>query len=216
MAVRRILSKSPESRTNLEKCKELCIYLKASDNAATPLFNQDKQSEIKNCEDFRKLFEIINACESDEAKDEFIKYKRKMAVSKALEIISSTESNPPPGFEKFCVIIDKSYRKLTVEKYEEIKKFIFDNLDVYHYVTIRYIRVLYDSLHLEWHVTMQAIPHMITMAHHRQEIFQKNYYIFMQIGKEIIIDTNAKLSSVSLNIQNNLHMHIAVNNVVSK
>jgi len=76
--------------------------------------------------------------------------------------------------------------------------------------------VLYDSLHLEWHVTMQAIPHMITMAHHRQEIFQRNYYTFMQIDKIIIIDTNAKLSSVSLNIQNNLHMHIAVNNVVSK
>jgi len=76
--------------------------------------------------------------------------------------------------------------------------------------------VLYDSLHLEWHVTMQAIPHMITMAHHRQEIFQKNYYIFMQIGKEIIIDTNAKLSPVSLNIQNNLHMYIVVTDVVPK
>jgi len=218
MAVRRILSKSPESRTNLEKCKELCSYLKASDNAATPLFSEDKQSEINNCEDFRKLFkiinqhltwdepyilnEIINACESDEAKDEFIKYKRKMAVSKALEIISSIKSNPPPGFEKFCVIIDRSYRKLTVEKYEEIKTFIFNNLDVYRYVTIGYIRVLYDSLHLEWHVTMQAVPHMITMARDRRKIFQRNYYIFMQIGKEIIIDTNAKLSLVSfLNIQ---------------
>jgi len=220
MAVCNILSQSPESGVNLEKCKQFCIYLKASDNPAVPLFSQDKISEIKNCGDFEKLFEIINQhltldkpfilnkiiniCQSDEAENEFDKYNRKMAVSKALEIISSNESNPPPGFEKFCVVIDRPYTKLTVEKYEEIKAFIFDTLDVHHYVANRYIRFLFNSLHLEWHVTMQAIPHMITMAHQRQKKFQKNYYIFMQIGKEIIIHTNTGPSLVSLNIQNNL------------
>ena len=213
MRIRRILSQSPKWEDNLEACKELCIYLKASDNTEAPLFNKEKQSEIDNCGDFREFFgivnqhlswdehsilaEIINECDSEEAEQEFSKYKRKRAISKALEIISSTESDPPPGFEKFCVIIDKPYVKLTVEKYEEIKAFIFDNLDIHRYVTSGYIRVLFDSLHLEWHVTTQATPHMIKMAHERRSFFVAKFCIFMQIGNKVIIDIHADQILVS-------------------
>ena len=122
-----------------------------------------------------------------------------MAVSKALEIISSTKSNPPPEFEKFCLIIDKPYKKLTIEKYEEIKEFIFKNLDTHRYVTNEYIRVLFDSLHLEWYVTSQATPHMIKKANEQKEFFRKRLVVFMQIGEKIIINTHTKqTSAVSL------------------
>ena len=231
MRIRRILSLSPNKEDNLEACKELCIYLRAtrhSDSANIPLFSSEKVSEINNCRNFRQLFEIlsqhlsweehsilaeiINECGSDEAEQEFKKYKRKMAIFKALEIISSTESSPPPGFEKFCVIIDKPYIQLTVEKYEEIKDFIFSYLDVRQYVTTGYIRVLYDSLHLEWHVTTQAIPHMIKMAHEQRELFNGKHFVlmemqeffkikrfvFMEIRNEVIIDTQTEQTSVSL------------------
>ena len=213
MRIRRILSQSPNWEDNLEACKELCIYLKASDNTKAPLFSKEKQSEIDKCGDFRQFFgivhqhlswdehsilsEIINECDSEEAEQEYNKYKRKRAISKALEIISSTESDPPPGFEKFCVIIDKPYMKLTVEKYEEIKAFIFDNLDTNRYCTNEYIRVLFDSVHLEWHVTKQATPHMIKMALERRDFFVAKFYIFLQIGKEVLIDTHTKQASVS-------------------
>ena len=120
-----------------------------------------------------------------------------MAISRALEIISSTVSNPPPGFENFCVIIDKSYKKLTVEKYEEIKTFIFNSLDVHRYIATGYIRVLFGSLHLQWHVTVQAVSHMIRMAREQQAIFKKNYFVFMQIGKEVVINTQTEQASVS-------------------
>ena len=205
MTIRRILSNSPNREDNLDACKELCIYLKASGNANIPLFSP---VEINNCRDFKQLFEIVNhhlswdehsllneiidECGSDEAEQEFTKYKRKMAISKALEIISSTPSNPPPGFEKFCVIIDKSYKKLTVEKYEEIKTFIFNSLDVHRYVTTGYIRVLFGSLHLEWHVTLQAVPHMIRKAHEQQTLFKRNFFVFIQIGREVIINTQTE------------------------
>ena len=188
----------------MEACKELCFYWKASDNANITLFNTEKKSEIDNCKDFRELFEIvslhiswdehsiltqiIDECNSDEAKEEFTKYKRKRAICKSLEIISSTESHPPPGFEKFCVIIDKPYMQLTVEKYEETKEFIFKNLDTNCYCTNAYIRVLYDSLHLEWHVTTQATPHMIKIALKQQTFFEKHRFVFMKIGNEVIID----------------------------
>jgi len=216
MRIRRILSQSPKQEENLDACKELCVYLKASNNASAPLFSAEKVEEIKNCKDFQQLFEIVNQhlswdehsiltkiideCGSDEAEQEFDKYKRKMAVSKALEIISSTESNPPPGFERFCVIIDKSYKKLTAEKYEETKTFIFNNLDTHCYVTNGYIRVLFDSLHLEWHVTIQATPHMIKMAHKWQAFFKNNFFVFMQIGKEITISVPNEEELVSLNV----------------
>jgi len=216
IAIRRILSQSPDWEDNLKTCKELCIYLKASDNANIPLFSTAKISEINNCRDFKQLFEIvnqhlswdeysiltiiINECNSDEAEEEFKKYQRKMAVSKALEIISSAESDPPQGFQRFCVIIDKPYKKLTIEKYEEIKTFIFYNLDVNRYVTNKYIRVLFESLHLEWHVTMQAIPHMIKMARERQNFFI-NDFVFMQIGKEVIINIPTEEMLVSLHIR---------------
>jgi len=214
MTIRRILSRCPNWEENLEACKELCVYLKASDNASVPLFSTEKVSEINNCRDFKEFFgivnqhlswdehfiliEIIDECGSDEAEREFIKYKRKMAVSKGLDIISSTESIPPPGFEKFCVIIDQPYKKLTTEKYEETKTFIFNNLNTHRYVTNGYIRVLFDSLHLEWHVTIQAIPHMIKMAHERQKFFKSKFFVFLQIGKEVIINIHTKKISVSL------------------
>ena len=201
MRIRRILSQSSNWEENLERCKEICCYMKTNGSTSTPLFSI---SAIDNCRDFRQFFaiirehiswdahsilsEIIDECGSVEAEAEYKQYKRKMAVSKGLEIISSTESDPPPGFDRFIVVIDKPYKKLTVDKYEEIKKFIFDNLDVYHYVANEYIRVLFDSLHLEWHVATQAILHMIKMAHERQAVFTKNCFVFMQIGKEIIID----------------------------
>ena len=143
------------------------------------------------------LSEIIDECGSDEADEEFKQYKRKMALSKALEIIGSTKSDPPPGFERFCVIISKPYKKLTVENYEEIKRFVFENLDVRRYVTTGYIGILFDSLHLEWHVTVQVVPYMIKMAYEQQGFFVKNYFVFMQIGKEIIFDFHTEYISVS-------------------
>ena len=194
-------------------CKQLCAYLKASDNTKTLLFTPEKLTEINNCGNFRQFFEIVNQhlswdecyilaeiideCESDEAEQEFSKYKRKMAISQALEIINSVESEPPPGFEKFCVIIDKPYKKLTVEKYEETKTFIFNNLDTHRYVTNKYIRVLFDSLHIEWHVTVQAIPYMIAMAYKQQACFEGNFFVFMKIGSETIIDLHSERASVS-------------------
>lgn len=222
MTIRHILSNSPNKEEKLEACKELCLYLKANDSANVLLFGEEKRTEINNCRDFKKLFEILNQhlswdehsiltqiideCDSEDAEQEFIKYKRKMAVSKGLEIISSIESNPPVGFEKFCVVIDKPYKRLTVEKYEEIKNFIFDNLDVRRFVTTGHIRVLFESLHLEWHVTAQAVPHIMRMAYERQAVFKKSFIIFMQVGKEVIIDIHmppsaAKVSLCSLCVQ---------------
>ena len=218
-----ILGESPDWQSKLVACKKFCAFLKASDNANALLFSDERLAEIDGCKDFDQFFKIVNQhlswdeyfilteiidkCGSDKAEEEFQKYKRKMAICNALEIISSVESNPPQGFERFCVVIDKPYRKLTAKKYKEIKEFIFTNLDTHRYVTNKHIRVLFDSLHLEWHITAQATPHMIEMARDRRAMFTKNLYVFMEIGREIIISRFTEQIPVSLLI----HSYVATN-----
>ena len=213
LKISHILEQSPNCRTNLEMCKQFCTYLKASNNAEALLFTPQKLTKISNCNDFKQFFEIVNLhiswdeyyilteiideCESDEAEKEFDKYKRKIAISQALEIINSIEGDPPPGFEKFCVVIDKPYKKLTVEEYEKTKTFIFKNLDTNRYVTNKHMRVLFSSLYLEWHVTVQATPHMIKMAYEQQACFENNFFVFMEIGREVIIGLHTEWTSVS-------------------
>ena len=192
------------------------------------MFSAEKKSEIDECKNFKQLFdvvgqhlswdeysflcEIIDECGSVEAEQEINQYKRKMAISEALEIISSTESNPPLGFEKFCVRISKPYEKLTIIKYEQIKTFIFKNLNVNRYVTNKYIRIMFNPLHLEWHVTIQALPHMIKMAHERQAVFKNICYVFMKIGKENInMHTQQEAVSCSYKIYEQVNITISKN-----
>ena len=210
MRICSILSESPNEKDNLKACKRFCCLLKVSDSTKELLFSAQEKSEINGCKNFEELFDIVNrciswdehsvlreiidVCESVEATEEFYQYMKKMALAKGLEIISSAESDPPPGFEKFYVIINESYKKLTYNQYEEVKKFIFENLNVSRYVTTGYIRVLFGSLHLEWHVTKQASPYMKEMANKQRKVFEKRSYVFMQIGKEIIFDFRTSVS----------------------
>ena len=60
MTICRILSKCSNWEDDLDACKELCIYLKASGNANIPLFSPEKIVEINNYRDFKQLFEIVN------------------------------------------------------------------------------------------------------------------------------------------------------------
>ena len=202
MVICHILGQSPNWKKNLEACKIFFGSLKVSDSTKASLFSAKKLSEIKKCKDFTQLFEIVNlylnwddcylvakiidVCESDKAEMEFKNYKRKIAVYKNLEITSTTFI-PPPGFQKFCVTINKSHKVLTSENYKELKTFIFNNLNVHCYVTTGHIKVLYGPLHLEWHVTMQAISHMVKIAREKQDFFRKHAFVLMQIGKEVII-----------------------------
>ena len=211
--IRQILNQSPKQKDSLEACKALCIELRASDNANVSLFSPEKVLEINSCSDFRQFFEIvgqhfnwdepsilteiIKECGLEETEKKFNEYKKEMATFRTLEIVSSNKSDPPPGFERFHVVIDKPYIKLTLDKYEDIKTFIFNTLDVHRYVTSKYIRILLDPLHLEWHVTTQAVPLMIKMAYEQREVFKRKFFIFMEIGKEVIINTNTEQISVS-------------------
>ena len=208
MVICQALGQSPNWKSNLETCKNFFACLKACNNANVLLFNARNLTKINKCKDFRDLLKIVNPhlnwdehfilseiidkCDSFKAGMELKKYMRKIIASKDVEI-TSTKDTPPPGFQVFCVIINKPYKILTAEKYKELKTFIFNNLNVHCYVTTGHIKVLYDPLHLEWHITVQSISHMVKTAHEKQDFLKEHAIVFMQIGKEVIISSHTNI-----------------------
>ena len=206
MSVRGILSSSPNQQDNLEKCKDYCLLnFKVSDSSSESLFSPEKTTKIKECSNFKQLFEIISEhtswdehsmlthiaiqCESVEGQQEIEKFDKNLALFEGLQLISSTsKQNMPKDFVKFCVIIKKSYRNITIKEYKKVKSYIFSNLETNSNVSVGFITLLYHSLHIEWLVTVQAVPHMIESAHQSKDIFIKENYVFMQIGSEVVIE----------------------------
>ena len=205
-SVSRILSETPNQQDNLEKCKDYCLLkFKVSDSSSKSLFSPEKTTEIKKCTNFQELFEIISKhtrwdehsilthiainCESDEGQQEIKKFDEKLALIEGLQLIfsTSTQQNLSHEFVKFCVIIDKPYKNVTVEEYKEIKAYIYSKLKINYYVTVGFVKMLYHSLHIEWLVTIQAVPHMIRSAHQNKNTFIEEKFIYMQIGSEVVI-----------------------------
>ena len=200
-----ILSSSPNKQDNLKICKEYCSLLKICDSSNQPLFSAEKVTKIKKCRDFKQLFEIIsvhmswdehsiltqivNHCNSVKGQEEIEKFEKKLALCQGLQIISSTSKQSlSEDFVKFCVIINKPYKKVTIDEYKNIKAYICSNLNVHAHVTVGFIRMLYHSLHIEWLVTVQTVSHMIRNAYQNRGIFVNENFVFMQIGNEVVID----------------------------
>jgi len=186
----------------LEICKEFCSYLRISDESDKLLFDEQK---ILPCKNFEELFEIlhhhlnwdeysilsqiIEICDSKEAQQELENYERKMALNFGLKLIfDHNRTEPPPGYANFVFILNKPYKELTVEQYKNIRKFIFEHLDVHQYISLPFIHVFFGSVHFHWHVKMDAVPHMIKMALQNKEIFFGNSCVFMEIGSKVVLD----------------------------
>ena len=218
LKVSRILNKSPDSHNNLKECKDYCSLLSISNNSddKKSLFSAEKKLEIKECSDFTELFEIVgkhmswdehsilinivSECKSDEGKQEIEKFEKKLALFQGLQIISvkSSKKASSKEFATFCVIINKPYKDVTLEDYKKIKAYIFNNLNVYAHVSVGFIRLLCHSLHIEWLVTVHAVPHMIQSAHQNKDFFIKEKFIYLQIGSKVVIG-----DKVSYNFRDN-------------
>ena len=208
-----ILSTSPDKQDNLETCKDYRSLLRVSDSTNDSPFKVENIAKIKECSNFKQLFEIVklhmswdehsilaqivNKCKSIEGQKEIEKFQKKMALYQALQIISSTSKKKklPKDFLKFCVIINKPYENVIPDEYKDVKGFIFKNLNINPHVACGYIKMLYHSLHIEWLVTAQAVPHMIRSAHQNKDIFIKGNFVYMQIGSEVVI--NDKVGHIS-------------------
>ena len=200
-----ILSKSPNHQDYLETCKKFCALFTIADSSNKLLFSPENISKIKECSNFSTLFEIVNLhvswdehsilsqmvyqCECIEGQQEIEKFEKKLALYQGLQIISSTsQQNLSEDFARFCFIINKPYKSVTIEEYTKVKAYIFSRLKTHAYVTVGFIRILYHSLHIEWVVTVQAVSHMIRNAYENKDGFIKGNVVFMQIGVEVVIE----------------------------
>ena len=153
-----ILSDSPD---NLRMCIEWCCSVKIHARSAVLLHNEEKIAKIQKCKNFKQLFEIIshhmswddhsilteivNICECREGLQEVEKFQRKLALFQALQIMSiTTKQKLSEDFVRFCGIVDKPYRSITFREYEEIKAYVFSNLDVSEYTTIGFLKMLHN------------------------------------------------------------------------
>ena len=209
-----ILSKLDNKEETLERAKSLCICLTIGSESKTLLFDDEKLKKITDCANFRELFVILRAhwnwdecsilegivekCESEKAQQELHKYRQKVVITKGLEVIfNQVKVSPPTGYKRFYVIYKTSSTRLTTDQYLDCKKFIFDTLEVHQYVALPYSWVLFGSLHLEWHVTAQAVPYMMVMAYKKKQVFIDNSYVFMQLGVVPIYDMRDTHEEVS-------------------
>ena len=206
LTVSAILDNSANKDSCLEKCKSYCCSLRTSDNSDQLLFSVDNISLIDECANFSELLvflnwhlswnehsiltHIVEECQSNRAREEVENFDIKLAeISERLEITSSTPGDDlPPEFKKICVIINKPLKNLTKQRYEEIKEFVFRQLDTRHYVAASYIKVLLRPFYLEWYVCGQAVPYMINMAFQNKDAFVKEDFVFMHIGEATIFD----------------------------
>ena len=197
----------------LEQCKQLCSNLTISDNFDKLLFNDTELQKIDACSTFSELFailrnrwsytnysilsEIITITDLKEAKEELQLFKTRMASYEGMKILS--QHIPPeaisPEYIRLKVIIDKSYRQLTLEDFTKLRDFIFEYLDIKHYTALPHIKFLYSSLHLEWYVIKKAAPYMIKMAKQNEKIFMSNFVVFIQVDQSVVLDSATKDTS---------------------
>lgn len=204
--VRTVESVLDKSYKNLETCKRFCLDLTISDNSDVLLFNNNQLKKIKECTSFRELFEllrqhwnwkeycilehIISQSESKEAKDELEKYKKAMSSYCGLQLIADNFSpnELPIEYVKMAIIVEKPYKELTLEQFVELRDFIFKQMDVRPYIAHPFIKFLYSSLHMEWYILQQAVPHMIKMSCKNIKRFKKYSIVHIQIGEETVLD----------------------------
>ena len=202
---------------NLELMKDVCSYLTVKDDSSALLFNEDQQKEINACGNIRTLFRenlrhcwryddfstltiIIQSLDSSDHCMQLIhqyekKIYSKMKLKDIHEHCKQESKDLPEGYHKMVAIIEKkSFLRITLEEYMELKKFISQHCKVEPHVISPFTELGSGSLLLEWFVPSTAVPHMIEMATLNVNIFITQNFIFMKISSKVIFDKRDNVS----------------------
>ena len=212
MTIKKILEKCKDK---LEACKELCSNLTISGNSDVLLFSDEQLAEINQCTSFQQLFTILRKhwnweeysilkgiiaeSDSEEAKEELHKFEKFMGSYRGMKLIFDKHSfNISPkeyaDYAKLYLIIEQSYKDLTLQDFMELRTFIFQHLDIKEYTALPFIKFLFRSLHLEWYIPVQAVSHLIKMIHENKKDFIQKSIVLIKVGEKSILDVQSKLS----------------------
>ena len=195
----------------------MCSYLAVKDDPSALLFNEDQQEAINACGNIRTLFRknlrhcwrwddfptlttIVQSLDSTDHCMQLIhQYKKKiyskMKLKDIHEYCKQESKDIPEGFHKMVAIVEnKSFLRITLEEYMELKEFISRHCKVEPHVISPFTEVGYGSLLLEWFVPSTAVPHMIKMATVNANIFITQNFMFMKISSKVIFDKRDNVS----------------------
>ena len=165
---------------------------------------------INNCSSFKELFfllrqcwswkeysflkAIIAQCESSEAEAELDKFEKLMSSYCGMKLISDKYSpnELPVNYIKLCITVEKPYKSLTLQDFDELRTFIFKYLDVKQYIALPFIKFLFSSLHLEWYIPLQAASHVVKMAVRNKGSLTAELVTLIQVGNKIVLDVRGK------------------------
>ena len=205
MIIRNVLEKCKDK---LEACKELCYNLTISGDSDVLLFSDKQLAKINEFTSFQQLFTILRKhwywkeysilkgiiaeSGSEEARDELQKFEKLMSSYCGMKLISDKYSPDklPVNYVKLCITVDKPYKSLTLQDFDELRTFIFEHLDVQKYIALPFIKFLFSSLHLEWYIPMQAVSHIIKAVHQNRKALIENCIVHIKIGDKIVLDVN--------------------------
>ena len=158
IAIRGIL----EEHTNkLEECKQFCYNLTSGDSTVL-LFNDEQFPRINMCTSFIELFTILRnhwswqdysllkgiimICNSKEAEEELCKFERMMGAYCGMKLISDTYQphQLPLKYFRLWSLVDKPYKSLCLQNFNELQTFIFEYLDVQKYFALPFIKFLFS------------------------------------------------------------------------
>ena len=168
-----------------------------------------------NWKEYSILKTIITICDSEEAEAELDKFEKLMSSYCGMKLISDKYSpnELPVNYVKLCITIDKPYKSLTLQDFNELRTFIFEHLDVQKYIALPFIKFLFSSLHLEWYIPLQAVSHIIKVVHQNKKSFVQKSVILITIGDKNIlgIQTETDTSKVYMYswLTKKIDMHVA-------
>ena len=202
---------------NLELIKDVCSYLTVKGDPNALLFNEDQQEAINACGNIRTLFrknlrhcwrwddfsilsKIVQSLDSTDHCMQLIhQYEKKiyseMKLKDIYEYCKQESKDLPEGYHKMVAIVkNKSFFRITLEEYRQLKEFISQHCKVEPYVMSPFTEAWFGSLLLEWFVPSTAVPHMIEMATVNANIFITQNFMFMKVSSKVIFDKRDNVS----------------------
>ena len=201
---------------NLDLIKVVCSYLSVKDDPGALLFNEEQREEIDACGNIRILFKknlrhclrwddfsllktIVESLDSPHCItliDQFEKkLYSKMKLKEIHEHCKQENRDLPVGYHKMVAIVTKkSFFRITLEEYRELKEFIMQHCKVEPHVMSPFTDLSVGSLLLEWLVPSTAVSYMIEMATMNANVFITQNFIFLKISSTVIFDRRNNVS----------------------
>ena len=211
---------------NLCLIKVVCSYLTVKGDPSALLFNEEQQEAIDACGNIRALFKknlrhclrwddfsllktIVESLDSPHCIkliDQFEKkLYSKMKLKEIHEHCKQEKKDLPVGYHKMVAIVTKkSFFRITLEEYRELKEFILQNCKIEPYVVSPFTDLSIGSLLLEWIIPSTAVSHMIEMATINANVFITQNFIFLKISSTVIFDRRDNVSLICVYV----HMYV--------